>query len=47
VLVEFVKKPNVKLDWEHTAFKWIKPGEIGKFDCVLRIEKIFKMLGLM
>ena len=47
VLVEFQTKPKIKIDWEHTEFKWIKHGEIGKFDCVPKIEKIFKMLGLM
>jgi len=47
VLVEFARMPAVKLDWEHTEYKWIKPGEIGKFDCVPRIEKIFKYLGLL
>ncbi|MCX6738311.1 MAG: NUDIX domain-containing protein [Candidatus Parcubacteria bacterium] len=32
VLVELKEKPKIKLDYEHTDFKWIKPEEISKFD---------------
>lgn len=47
VLVEFEKKPKINLDWEHTEFKWIKPGEITKFDCVPRLEEILRNLRLL
>jgi len=32
VLVELKNKPKIKLDSEHTDFKWIKPEEMSKFD---------------
>ncbi|MBU3964692.1 NUDIX domain-containing protein [Patescibacteria group bacterium] len=32
VLVELKEKPRIKLNFEHTRFKWIKPEEISKFD---------------
>lgn len=47
VLVEFARRPNIKLDWEHTDARWIFPKEITKFDCVPKIERIFKTLGLI
>ncbi|UCD14407.1 MAG: NUDIX pyrophosphatase [Thermoplasmatales archaeon] len=40
------KKDKVKIDWEHTEFRWISPSEIEKYDTVphLReiVSKIFK-----
>lgn len=32
--VELKTDPDIKLDWEHTEYKWIKPEELGKFDTV-------------
>lgn len=42
VLVELKNKPDIKLDWEHTEYKWIRPEDLGKFDIVPKLEKSFK-----
>ncbi|MCX6695588.1 MAG: NUDIX domain-containing protein [Candidatus Altiarchaeota archaeon] len=34
VIVELKRKPKIKLDWEHTEYKWIKPEDMEKFDVV-------------
>ncbi|RLI72296.1 hypothetical protein DRO97_09015 [Archaeoglobales archaeon] len=39
VLVELKEKVEVKLDWEHTEFKWIKKEELGNFDIVPNLDK--------
>lgn len=39
VLVELKKIPDIKLDWEHTEYKWIKPEELKKFDIVPKIDE--------
>lgn len=31
-LVDLSKKPEIKLDWEHTEFKWVKVSEIKNLD---------------
>ncbi|MCK4453768.1 NUDIX domain-containing protein [Candidatus Parcubacteria bacterium] len=45
VLVELKKLPRIKLDWEHTEYKWIKPKELKKFDIVTNLEKSFKKVA--
>jgi len=40
--VELKKKPDIKLDWEHTEYKWIKPEELKKFDTVPRLDLSLK-----
>ena len=42
VVVELKEKPDLKLDWEHTEFRWIKPQQIKDFDVVDKLEKAFK-----
>ncbi len=37
-LVDLKQKPKIKLDWEHTDFKWIYPKDIKKFDIVLKLD---------
>lgn len=32
-------KKRVKLNWEHSAFRWIKPEELKTFDSVFGLEK--------
>jgi 8-oxo-dGTP pyrophosphatase MutT (NUDIX family) len=32
---------DVRLDWEHDAYKWINPSEIEKFDTVPRLKEAF------
>lgn len=41
-LVELKEKPEIKLDWEHTQYKWIKPEEISKFDIVPNTDKSYE-----
>ncbi len=42
VLVELKNQPEIKLDWEHTEYKWIKPEELKKFDIVPKLEESLK-----
>ena len=42
VLVELKELPDIKLDWEHTEYKWIKPKELKKFDIVTNLEKSYE-----
>ncbi len=39
MLVELNKEPVIKLDWEHTDFKWIDPAELKSFDIVPDLDK--------
>lgn len=39
VLVNLSAKPDIKLDWEHTDFKWIKPKDIKSFDIVTNLDE--------
>ena len=39
ILVELKNKPIIKLDWEHTECKWIKPEELKEFDTVPKLTK--------
>ena len=44
VLVRLFKKPEIRLDWEHTEYKWIFPDELDSFDppeSVLKIMDYF------
>jgi len=42
VLVEIKEMPKIKLDYEHTEFKWIKQEELKNFDTVPKIDKSFE-----
>jgi 8-oxo-dGTP diphosphatase len=35
---------EVRLDWEHTEFRWISPERLGGFDTVPDLEKAFLSL---
>ncbi|MBU1120631.1 NUDIX domain-containing protein, partial [Candidatus Micrarchaeota archaeon] len=35
-------KRRVKLNWEHSDFKWVKPEELKKFDSVFGLDKAVK-----
>lgn len=37
-MVELRKKPAIKLNWEHTDYKWIKPEEINEYNIVPNLE---------
>jgi len=39
VLLELKNKPEIKLDWEHTEYRWIEPKELKKFDIVPKLEE--------
>ncbi len=34
VLVELRSKPSIRLDWEHTAYRWIRPSDIESFETI-------------
>jgi len=40
--VELKTEPDIKLDWEHTEYKWIKPEELKKFDTVPNLNLSLK-----
>lgn len=42
VLVELREKPKIKIDFEHTEYRWIKPEEIEKFDIVPNLRESMK-----
>lgn len=39
VLVKLKNEPEIRLDWEHTEYKWIKPEELKEFDIVSNLDK--------
>ena len=39
VLVELKEKPEIRLDWEHTGYTWIKPEELKDFDAVPNLDR--------
>lgn len=39
ILVELKNQPVIRLDFEHTEYKWIKPEELGNFDIVPNTDK--------
>lgn len=41
-LIELKQKPNIKLNWEHTEFKWIDAKDIIKYDVVSRLDESLK-----
>lgn len=42
VLVKLKNRPSIKLDWEHTEYKWIKPEELKNFDIIPKLDKSLK-----
>ena len=40
--IELKNNPDIKLNWEHTEYKWIKPEELKKFDTVPRLDLSLK-----
>ncbi len=42
VLVELNKTPEIKLDWEHTEFRWILPEEVEAYDTVPKLNESLK-----
>lgn len=44
ILIELKKKPEIKLDWEHIKYQWIKPGGLKNFETVPDLSKSFDNL---
>ncbi len=42
VLVKLNHKPKIKIDWEHTEYKWIRKEDINKFDVVKGVDVSLK-----
>jgi 8-oxo-dGTP pyrophosphatase MutT (NUDIX family) len=42
VLVELTKPPNIRLDWEHTRYDWVRPDEVGRFDLLTGQERVLR-----
>lgn len=38
VLVKLNKQPEIKLDWEHTGYKWIDPEDLDQYDHIPGME---------
>ena len=36
------RKPKVKIDWEHTDYKWINPSELKKFSIVYKVDESYR-----
>lgn len=40
ILVELKEKPAIKLDWEHSAYAWIKPEELKNYETLADFEEV-------
>jgi 8-oxo-dGTP pyrophosphatase MutT (NUDIX family) len=38
------KSGRIKLDWEHTAFRWVKPEELSRYPAVPKLYEALKRL---
>ncbi len=45
-LFELSKKSDIKIDWEHSEYKWIKPSEIINYKTVPHLKEIVKKIIL-
>lgn len=39
VLAECKKEPDIKLDWEHTEYKWVRTESLKNFDTIPHLAK--------
>ena len=39
-----VKEPRIKLNWEHSEYKWINVNEISKYQTVPSLDKVLASL---
>lgn len=46
VVIELKNKPEIKLDWENTSYKWLKPEEIENLETVPMLGQIFDAVSL-
>ncbi len=35
---------DVKIDWEHTEYRWIKPSDIERYDIVPKLKEVVESL---
>ena len=46
VLAELKRMKKIKLDWEHTSYKWVKPEEIKRLNTIPNLHKqVSKMIA--
>ena len=45
VVVELKEMPEIKLDWEHTEYRWIYPKEIKNYDTVSKLEIVYNKVS--
>lgn len=38
------ENPNIKLDWEHTEYRWVKPEMVYEFETVPKLKEIIEAL---
>jgi 8-oxo-dGTP diphosphatase len=43
-LFEVKKKDKVHIDWEHVEYRWIDPGDIGRYETVPGLKEIVRKL---
>jgi isopentenyldiphosphate isomerase len=41
-LAELRQKPEIKIDWEHTDYKWIDPKKMTEYDIVPNLDKAYE-----
>jgi len=39
-LFHIKERDKIKIDWEHTEFRWIKPSDLKEYDTVPRFKEI-------
>ncbi len=44
ILVQLKQKPKIKLDFEHTEYKWLNPKEITKYKTAPNLQKTLKLV---
>ena len=42
ILIELKHEPEIKLDWEHTEYKWINPEEINNYKTLPKLAESLK-----
>lgn len=40
ILVELKEKPDIKLDWEHSDYAWIKPEELERYEILSDFKNV-------
>ena len=45
-LFKIKSNSKIKIDWEHSEYRWISPSEINKFDTVPKLKEIVSKIGL-